>query len=247
MMESMVRRLKQVALFGGYALALFLCAGGSALAFVLLLLPASRNRERMGRRLVYAVSLAHTKFLSVTGVVHSDLGRLAPLRERRGLIIAANHPTLLDAIMLFSELPQAFCVVKAEIMHNPLLAPLAKAAGFVSNELAAEIVDECETRLRRGETLIIFPEGTRTVEEPVNPFQPGFALLARRAGVEVQTVLIHSRREFLAKRVPFFNLGLEFPIRYGFEVGDRFDPATFRKAKEMSASVEKYFRLALAR
>ena len=246
-MSFIVRRLKQVALFGGYALALLLCAGGSALALVLLIWQESPRRERLGRWIVYSVSRVHTRYLSATGVVKSDLDRLAPLGNARGLIIAANHPTLLDAVMLFSVLPQTFCVVKSEIMHNPLLAPMAKAAGFVSNEQAAGIVDECVTRLRRGETLIIFPEGTRTIGEPLNPIQPGFALLSRRAGVEVQTVLIKSRREFLAKRVRFFNLGLDMPIQYGFDIGERFDPAAYKKAKEMSGSVEKYFRLALTR
>jgi 1-acyl-sn-glycerol-3-phosphate acyltransferase len=246
-MNFVIRRLQQIALFGGYILAFLLCVGGSLAALALLAWPATRRRERWGRWVVFAISRIHTRYLSITGVVRSDLNRLAPLREARGLIIAANHPTLLDAIMLFSELPQTFCLVKGEVMRNPLLALLARVAGFVSNAQAAEIVDECLTRLRRGETLIIFPEGTRTVEDPINSLQPGFALLARRSGAPVQTVLIRSQRQFLAKRVPFFNLALGFPIGYDFEVGEQFDPRKFRKAKEMSAAADAYFRTALKR
>jgi 1-acyl-sn-glycerol-3-phosphate acyltransferase len=246
-MNAFQHRLRQAALFGGYVLAFVLCVVGSVPALALLALPASRTRERWGRWIVFAVSRIHTRYLAACGVVHGDLRPLVPLREARGVIIAVNHPTLLDAIMLFSELPQTFCLVKGEVWRNPLLALLARAAGFVSNEQPAGIVEECLTRLRRGETLIIFPEGTRTVEEPINPLQPGFALLARRTGAPVQTVLIRSRRQFLGKRVPFFNLDLSFPIGYEFEMGERFDPAEYRKAREMCAEIDAYFRTALNR
>ena len=246
-MKPFNHRLRQAALFGGYVLAFVLCVGGSVPALALLAWPWSRTRERCGRWIVFAVSRIQTRYLSGCGVVRADLRPLAPLRSARGVIIVANHPTLLDAILLFSELPQTFCLVKGEVWRNPLLALLARAAGFVSNEQPAGIVEECLTRLRRGETLIIFPEGTRTVEDPINSLQPGFALLARRTGAPVQTVLIRSRREFLGKRVPFFNLDLSFPVGYEFEMGERFEPGSFRKAREMSAVVDTYFRTALTR
>lgn len=241
------RRRRQAGLVGGYVLAFGLCVGGSLLALALLAFPAGRKREWWGRWIVYAVSHVHTRYMIWSGVISSDLRPLAPLREAHGIIIAVNHPTLLDAILMFSALPQTFCLVKGEVWRNPLLALLARAAGCVSNEQPAGIVEECLTRLRRGETLIIFPEGTRTVEEPINPLQPGFALLARRTGAPVQTVLIGSDRLFLGKRIPFFHLDLDLPIRYRFEMGERFDPADFRKAKEMSAVVDAYFRSALTR
>jgi 1-acyl-sn-glycerol-3-phosphate acyltransferase len=183
--------------------------------------------------------------LSVTGAFRSNLEVLHPLRAARGEILIANHPTLLDAIMLFSELPQAFCLVKGSLLRNPLIAPLAQVAGFVGNEAPGGIVEECVTRLKRGETLIIFPEGTRTVEDPINPLQPGFALIARRSGAPVQTILIRSKRQFLSKRVPFLRVDVEIPVLYEFAPGRRFDPREFRKAKEMSAVVEDYFRMAL--
>src|SRR5258708_4894506 len=125
-MNFVTYRLRQIALFGGFVLAFLLCVGGSLTALPLLAFPASRQRERWGRWIVFVVSRIHTRYLSFFGAVRSDLEKLAPLRKARGLIIAANHPTLLDAIMLFSELPQTFCLVKAEVMRNPLLALLAK-------------------------------------------------------------------------------------------------------------------------
>lgn len=246
-MNAFDRRLRQVALAGGYVLAFVVCVGGSLLSLALLGLPASRKRERWGRWIVHAVSRIHTWYMAACGVVGSDLRKLAPLRAVRGVIIAVNHPTMLDAIMMFSELPQTFCLVKGDVWRNPLLGLMARAAGFVSNEQPAGIIEECLRRLRQGETLIIFPEGTRSVDDPINELQPGFALLARRSGVPVQTVLIGSNRQFLGKRVPFFNLDLSFPIRYEFEMGERFNPASFRKARQMCATIDAYFRASLHR
>jgi 1-acyl-sn-glycerol-3-phosphate acyltransferase len=244
-MKMVVRRLRQIALLGGYALALALCVAGSLAALLLLSFPAGRRRERWGRWIVFAVSRVHTRYLSGFRAVRSNLGTVAPLRDACGVIIVANHPTLLDAIMLFSELPQTFCLVKGAVWRNPLLSLLARAAGFVSNEAPGGIVEECLTRLKRGETLIIFPEGTRTVEGPINPLQPGFALIARRSGAPVQTILIGSKREFLAKRVPFLRVDCALPVVYEFRLGERFDPKAFRKAKEMAAVIDAYFRTAL--
>jgi hypothetical protein len=106
--------------------------------------------------------------------------------------------------MLLCELQQTLCLVKGARCGSVLLALLARAAGFVSNEK---------------------PAG--------------------QSGVPVQTVLIRSRRPFLAKRVPFFSLDLSFPIGYAFEMGTRFDPRLFRKAREVSTLVDAYSRTAL--
>ncbi len=239
--------LRKIALIGAYLFALILCLGGSLIAFLLLIIPASRGRERLGRALVRGISSPFIHYMHAAGVLRVDFPALRALRNARGTVIVANHPSLIDAIILFSELPQTFCLVKGEVLRNPLIGPLARLAGYVGNESAAGVVQDCVVRLRRGENLVIFPEGTRTVAPPLNPLQPGFALIARRARAKIQTLAIHRDRLFLGKSGPFFRLDVTLPVGYAFTVGEQFDPTQFRGAREISETVESSLRAVLTR
>ena len=59
-------------------------------------------------------------------------------------------------------------------------------------------------RLLKGGAIILFPEGTRTVREPVNPMTSAVGLVAARAGVPVQTVIIECDWPYLRKGWPLF-------------------------------------------
>ena len=54
--------------------------------------------------------------------------------------------------------------------------------------------------MRAGDNLLIFPEGTRTVQTPVNPFKMGFALMATLADAPIQTVFVEMSYLYLGKR-----------------------------------------------
>ena len=58
-----------------------------------------------------------------SGLLQMDADALKPLAQERGLLIVANHPSLLDALMLVAVLPRSACVMKASLMRNPLLGP----------------------------------------------------------------------------------------------------------------------------
>lgn len=53
-----------------------------------------------------------------------DADALDALRnEKRGLILAANHPTLLDAMIMAAHVPHGVCVMRADLMCNVFLGP----------------------------------------------------------------------------------------------------------------------------
>jgi len=74
--------------------------------------------------------------------------------------------------------------------------------------------------LQAGTPLVIFPEGTRTKARPVGEFKGGFALIAKQAGVSVQTVFIETPSRFLGKGWPLFKPP-EFPLVYRVRLGRR--------------------------
>jgi 1-acyl-sn-glycerol-3-phosphate acyltransferase len=108
---------------------------------------------------------------------YSNLGNL----QCPGILVIANHPTLLDAWALFSVMPQADCIVKQQYYENFFLGGPARGAGFIPHCDGPDVIDRCVERLRRGRSLIIFPEGTRSPKGELGPFARGAAHIALRA------------------------------------------------------------------
>ena len=194
----------------------------NAVALLLLpLLPRDAGR-RVGRA---AISRGYRTFFRVaraSGLLRMDADALRPLADEPGLMIVANHPSLLDALMLVAELPRSACVMKASLLHNPFLAPGALLARYIRNDGAHRMLREAIDDLRAGGQLVLFPEGTRTTRLPLNPLQSGFALIARRANAPVQVVFIDTASPYLGKGWPLWRLP-PLPIEFSVRLGRRFE------------------------
>jgi 1-acyl-sn-glycerol-3-phosphate acyltransferase len=182
-----------------------------------------------GYRLFWAVARA-------SGLLHMDADALRTLADERGLVVVANHPSLLDALMLVAQLPRSACVMKASLMRNPLLGPGARLARYIRNDSPRQMVHLAIDDLRGGGQLVMFPEGTRTTRAPLNSFQAGFALIARRAHVPVQTVFIDTTSPYLGKGWPLWRLP-PLPIEFSVRLGRRFEPGA-----DLAAAVQEIER-----
>ncbi|HAF44531.1 MAG TPA: 1-acyl-sn-glycerol-3-phosphate acyltransferase [Gallionellaceae bacterium] len=226
-------------LYGGLLFFAFICLAWSLPASLLRHLLPHRAGQRIGR---YAIMLVFRTYLFViraSGLVKLDLTALDALRNEPSLVIATNHPALIDVVLVGSRLPNFVCVLKAALLDNPLLGGGASMAGYVRNDSTAMLMRESGVALREGAQLLIFPEGTRTVRHPVNEFKGGFALVAKKAGVPVQTVFIEASSPFLGKNWSFFDKPV-FPLRYTARLGERFEVKG--DAKIFAADLEKYYR-----
>src|SRR4030095_965491 len=111
---------------------------------------------------------------------------LAGSRVQPGdLIVAANHPSMLDALVVVARLPRGVCVMKAELLRNVFLGGGARLSQEHRNHARRRIVRDPVASLREGNQLVLFPEGTRTVTSPINAFKPGITLIAHLAGVPI--------------------------------------------------------------
>jgi 1-acyl-sn-glycerol-3-phosphate acyltransferase len=119
-------------------------------------------------------------------------------------IIIANHVSWFDVFALASVLPRFAFIAKAELERIPLFGRAMRASGqlFVNRQnrkAAFAQYDDAAQRIRKGATVVIFPEGTRGHDYPLRPFKKGPFVLAIAAGVPITPVLIHGSMEVLRK------------------------------------------------
>ena len=243
----MSRRLpafyEYVCLYLGLGTLGLMCLSWLPFAVVLhAVLPEAAGR-RLGRRVITAVFRLYLNILTLLGACRFDLSELDELRDAGPLILAPNHPCLLDAVMVISRLPDVACIMKASLLRNIFLGGGARLARYIPNGRPLEMVYASCDALRAGSQLLIFPEGTRTVRPPVNPIMPSAALIARRAKVPVQAIIIETDSDYLSKGWPLFRRP-PMPIHYRVRLGRRFDPP--RDATAFGAELESYFADELA-
>ena len=176
--------------------------------------------------------------LSLIGACRFDLSALDTLRGEEPLIVAPNHPCLLDAVMVLSRLPDMACIMKADIVDNVFLGAGARLAGYIRNDAQLSMIRQAVGELRNGSHLLVFPEGTRTTRWPVNVCKGTAALIAGRAGVPIQTVFIETDSAYLGKGWPLFRRP-PMPITYRIRLGRRFAPP--EKAGAFTEDLERYF------
>ncbi|MDJ0389527.1 lysophospholipid acyltransferase family protein [Roseomonas sp. E05] len=215
------------------------------------LLPASAGRP-LGQ---WGISRGFRLFLGamrLTGVLRCDLSALDALRGERGLIITPNHPSMLDAVLVTSRLPRVVCITKASLWDNPLLGGGVRLAGYVRNDATQRMIRDAAAALQEGRQLLIFPEATRSppgagedaglVTPAPGPFSRSFAVIARRAGAPVQTVVIESETPYLRKGWPVLRRP-PLPLRCRVRLGPRFLPDG--RAEELCGAVECCLRQSL--
>jgi 1-acyl-sn-glycerol-3-phosphate acyltransferase len=215
----------------------------AVIAFVLMLVLPARARRRAGRVGAMWGFRIFLTTMEALGAWELDLAELDRLRGQGALVIAPNHPCLLDAAFVVSRLPDAVCVMKRSLLANFLLGPAARLARYVGNDSLLRLATSSEAELRDGGQLLLFPEATRSIAHPTGPFTDAVGAVARRAQVPIQTVIIEADSRFLGKGRSL-SARPRFPLHYRARLGRRFDPPTDVRA--FTAELERYFARELA-
>lgn len=194
------------------------------LALLLLPLLGRERGRRLGRRAISRGYAGFWRAARASGLLQMDARALDALADEPGLIVVANHPSLLDAMMLVAHLPRAACVMKASLARNPFLGAGARLARYIRNDSTYGMVKLAVDDLRAGGQLVLFPEGTRTTRRPVGPFHSAVGLIAKRARADVQVVFIDTDSPYLGKGWPLWRLP-PLPIVFTVRLGRRYPPA----------------------
>lgn len=168
------------------------------------------------------------------------------------VIAAVKHQSAWDILVVSLLLPNAIIVAKRELSWIPVFGYELRRAGHIfidrgggAKELK-RLVDRAQARVAAGHSVVVFPQGTRTLPGTPYPYQPGIAALYVALGLPVVPVALNSGL-FWPRRRPLQRPGMvtvEFlpPIppghrrrRFMTELEDAIETATARLEAEARA------------
>ena len=181
--RRLVSKLSSFAVFGISSLIL----GTTLLPLFHVLAGFSEKRFNViSRRFVNKFFKFFVKYIEVTGAMRLSVENRELLKNIQGKVVIANHPSLLDVVILISLIPNANCIVKGALIQNKFISLIIRDL-YIPNTLPFEEQMERakKSMIEDGNNLIIFPEGTRS--KPGEPwfFKKGAARFALFAGADV--------------------------------------------------------------
>lgn len=211
------------------------------------------HRERRAQRLLHHAAALFVWFMSRLGLIRVRWIGLDTPAERAPRLIVANHPTLIDVVLLLAWLPQADCIVKSAARGNTFLRGLVRRAGYLCNDHGDAIVAASVARLRAGRSVIVFPEGTRSPSTGLGTFQRGAAHIALTRGCPILPVVITCRPPTLGKGHRWHDVP-DHTVDFVVRAGDPVDPAPYlldgtharAAARRLTADLRTYYDTVVA-
>lgn len=222
--------------------------GAVALPVLLVTIKNAARRAHRAQVLTHYTFRLFVRLMCVIGVITVEV-RGRQLLRRSGLLILANHPSLIDVVLLVSLLRRATCVVKGRLWENPLTRGPVLAMGYISNNQDSRLIEEGVAVLQRGENLLLFPEGTRTrLNSPIR-LRRGAANIALRADCSVTPVVIRVSAPMLTKSTRWYRVPPTRP-HFVIEVKDDIDVKAYLlrnrsislAARELTSWLQRFFQ-----
>jgi 1-acyl-sn-glycerol-3-phosphate acyltransferase len=226
----MLVRLRSIAMWGYIAASVPVFFVG-ALAIWLATAPFDRQRRLLHR--YSCLWAAHYVWLSPFWFV-TVIGR-DRVEEHPPYVIVSNHQSLGDILVLFSLHRHFKWISKAAVFKVPFLGWNMRLNDYVpivrgDSGSIEKMMTHCRSHLERGSSILMFPEGTRSMDGRLRPFKHGAFTLAVEAGVPVLPIVVEGTRDalpkqgFLFKKVAHMTVEVLEPIQPGT------DPQALRDA-----------------
>ncbi len=232
-------------LFGKLVALGFIFFGGGVLATIIMpltLLVPGQRRERT-EFLIHNFFRFYIRMLRTFRLIRLQIDGAEKLIGAAGRMVIANHPCLLDVVILMALMPRVQCIVKHEFWDHPFLGSLVRNAGYIRNDLEPEaLLASCKAAIDEGRSLIIFPEGTRTRPGTLPHFNRGFANIAILTASPIQPVFIGCNPPFLFKGEAWWRVPPETPFLH-IVVGEYLDAKTYLRYGPRSIASRKIVEL----
>jgi len=215
---------------------------------VLLARRGQEARRRACQRVVRRSLIAFHGYLRVCRLIVFDPRTIAADTVRRPCVIIANHPTLVDATAILSVFDDTVCVVKSPLFRSRAIGRLLRSCWYIDSAAigglaGGSVLPEALERLRRGTSVLIFPEGTRSRGgREMGVFKRGAFEIAIRAGVPVVPIFISCEPPILSKEAPWYRAPARVP-QHRLQLLPPLDPREWKgRSRAMAAHVQRLYQ-----
>lgn len=127
--------------------------------------------------------------------------------QTTGNIIVANHPSLIDIVILIAKIPNCICIVKTSLKKHFFMKYIVRKVYLINDMDADALFEETQKLLNDGFNLVVFPEGTRTTK-PVGEIKlhRGVAHLAIHTNAPIVAYHISNNPPILGKKQRWFEM-----------------------------------------
>jgi 1-acyl-sn-glycerol-3-phosphate acyltransferase len=189
-----------------------------------------RPKERFkkcARRLVSSYMGGFVKFMHIMGATNLEADNRELYRKFASKVVVANHPSLLDIVMLLSLIPNADCIV-AGYLNRSILRGIVRRLYILNSNNFDVIQKACDVTLKNGNCLIIFPEGTRTPRSGKNTIKKGAARIALSSGCSIIPLHIGGTDKYgLGKKDPWTGFNPTERYIYRISMGAEIHPEKY--------------------
>lgn len=180
---------------------------GSAIFPIILLVYRSDKQRKIFTNTIHLSWRAFIWLLCALRLIRVNCPACKQLKKLRGTIVIANHPSLIDVVILVSRIPNSVCVVKESLFRNVFVRRVIGKT-YLSNTMKPdEFIANGSDILARGYNIVIFPEGTRTVPNRTIRLHRGFAYLQMATGANILPIKITNNPPILGKKQKWWDIG----------------------------------------
>jgi len=214
----------------------FFFFGLSSLILVIIVFPVmciffhpKERFKKYGRHFVSVFMRFFISLMHFIGIVNLETDNRENYRQLSSKIVVANHPSLLDVVMLISLIPNADCIVNTYLKHNFIVKGVVRRLYILNSLDLDNVLQACVESLKQGNCLIIFPEGTRTPRYGKSILRKGAARVALYSGCNIVPVHIGGTDKYgLGKKDPWTGFNPRERYVYDVSMGPEINPEEYR-------------------
>lgn len=144
-------------------------------------------------------------FIRINPFIRIKIEGIENIRKEETYVMICNHQSLLDIVVLFGLFRHFKWVAKKELFKVPIVGWTMSLNSYIpvdrANKLShAKMFKECEENISKGNSIMIFPEGTRSEDGNIHHFKEGAFRIALETKKPLLPIVLDGTSNSLPKK-----------------------------------------------